>query len=225
MRKSSVFAMAALLLLAGVSASWAAAGGAKKKKAKSSAEDDGGGGIDKKRFEDYLKDRMGKIKSAQDARMKFFADEQTGWKSFWDKIADDRKKFEVRMTRQMLDMFESLASLDPKDHATTVSNFEKMQADFMKSFETQQKQKIQDFFATQQQRWSDFAADQEKERADFMAEAQSGWEDNKSALLGQTDPAAEGDEAPKSSKPAARVARKPHPAKNPALNATDDKWH
>src|SRR5438270_13816561 len=100
MRKLNAFAMAALLLLAGATAttSWAAAG-AKKKKAKGAAEDEGGG-IDKKRFEDYLKDRMTKIKTAQDARMKFFADEQTGWKGFWDKIADDRKKFEVRMTRQ-----------------------------------------------------------------------------------------------------------------------------
>ncbi len=224
MRKQLALALAALLLVAGAASSQAA-GTAHKRKAKSSSGDDGGGGIDKKRFEDYLKDRVAKIKAAQDARMKFFAQEEDGWKTFWVKIADERKKFEVRMTRQMLDMFESLASLDPKDHAETVANFERMQGDFMKSFEAQQKQKIQDFFAGQQQRWADFAADQEKERSDFMAEAQAGWEDNKTALLGQLDPGAGPDDA--DAKPAVRTARKPRPkpAKNPALNATDDKWH
>lgn len=221
MRKLPVLALALLVL--GAAGGPARAAAAPKRRARAGVSDDDSG-IDKKRFERYLKDRLTQIKAAQDARGKFFAHEQLDWTTFWGKIAEDRKKFEIRMTRQMLDVFESLASLDPKDHATTIANYERMQDDFMKSFEDQQKQKIQDFFAARQQRWADFAADQEKERADFMAEAKQGWEDNKNAVLAQLDPGAAPDAAPAGKKSAdERPARRP--ARSPLVKAADDKWH
>src|SRR5579884_2041517 len=66
MRKQTAALAAAALLLLSCGANWAAAAGHSKKKSADAADDDSG--IDKKRFEDYLKARMAKIKAAQDAR-------------------------------------------------------------------------------------------------------------------------------------------------------------
>lgn len=223
MRKTIPLALACALLAAGrVPASADSDAPAKPHKQKAQASDVDDSGIDRKHFEKYLEGRIAKIDAAQTARLKFFVQEDSDWKAFWDKVVKERKKFEIRMTRQTVDLFDALASLDPKDHAQTIANFEKMQNDFMKDFDQQQKQRIQDFFASHQQRWSDFAADQEKERADFMAEAQQGWQDNKATLMGNVDPQASDDEA----KP--KPAKKPH--HNSALNSSnasnsDSGWH
>lgn len=177
MRKLSTFAVA--LLLATAAAGVHAATGARKGKKAVQEEE---GGIDKKRFEGYLKKRVEKIKDSHKARMDFFAKEAETWKKFWDKVRDERQVFEVRVTRQTLDLFESLGSLDPKTHPTTIANFEKMHGDIMRAFEQAQRDKMQDFFAEREARWKEFYAEQEKERADFMAEAQAGWQDNKDML-------------------------------------------
>lgn len=189
MRKLSAFAFAALLTVAaGLDVS---AAGKKKK-----AEDEG---IDKKRFEAYLQGRVAKIKDAHKVRMEFFTKEGETWKTFWEKVRDERQVFEVRVTRQTLDLFESLASLDPKDHPTTIANFERMHSDIMRSFEAQQREKMQAFFAEREARWKEFAAEQEKERTDFMAEAQSGWQDNKDQLASAVGAGEEPEDRPKSS--------------------------
>jgi hypothetical protein len=139
-------------------------------------------GGDKGHFEGYLKGRLAKIQSAHKQRMDFFAQEKKHWDDFWTKIRDERKKFELSMTRQTLDLFESLNSLAPKDQPTTVANFEKMQGDLLKSFEADQKARMQEFFVGHEKHWTDFAALQEKERAQFMADAESGWQHNKEML-------------------------------------------
>lgn len=205
MRKLFMFALAAAVL--GAQAVAAPAG---KKK--------GEEGIDKKRFETYLQGRVGKIKDAHKARMEFFQKEGEGWKTFWEKVRDERQVFEVRVTRQTLDLFESLGSLDPKDHPATIANFEKLHGDIMRSFEQQQREKMQNFFAEREARWKEFYAAQEAERAEFMAEAQSGWQDNRDQLA-----SAVGVEEDKPSKPAARK----NGVKRQATNSpfSNDNWH
>ena len=199
------------------------------------------------RFEAALKSRLAKITAAHTARMNFFAREGGIWQTFWTKVKDDRTLFEVRLARQALALFDSLASLDPHDHASTIANYEKMQSDVMKSFELQQKQKMADFFAERDARWRQFAADQERDRADFAAEGEAAWQEHKAAEKGETRAAKKAPEAGASSVEAAleppapgedAPAAKPSPAPAPSRASVqeplkikakkpdlDDKWH
>jgi hypothetical protein len=136
-------------------------------------------GVDKKRFESYVKRRVSKIMDHHKARMDFLAKESEIWTSFWTKVRDERKLFEIRIARQMLDVFESVSSLDPGDQANSLGDFEKMQSNVIKSFETQQKQKLSEFFAARDQRWKEFVAQQERERSDFLAESPADWQATK----------------------------------------------
>lgn len=229
MRKLWVLSIVALTAAAGAGSALAAAAKKAAKKAAPAAEE--AGGIDKARFEKYLKDRVAKIKEAHNARMAFFANEEKLWKTFWEKVRDERQVFEVRVTRQTLDIFESLNSLDPKDHPTTIANFERMHGDMMRSFEQQQRQKMNEFFAEREARWKEFAADQEKERTDFIAEAQSGWQDNKDQLANAVaakvegeQAADEGEKAEKEKKPAKTAARKTS-TRRQASPFSNDNWH
>lgn len=229
MRKLWILSIIALSAAAGAGTALAAAAKKPAKKAAPAAEE--AAGLDKSRFEKYLKDRVAKIKEAHNARMGFFANEEKIWKTFWEKVRDERQVFEVRVTRQTLDIFESLASLDPKDHPTTIANFERMHGDMMRSFEQQQRQKMNDFFADREARWKEFAADQEKERTDFIAEAQSGWQDNKDQLANAVAAKVEGEQQPedegekeKEKKPARTAARKT-PARRQASPFSNDNWH
>lgn len=137
---------------------------------------------DRNRFARYLKGRLDKIQAFHKTRADFFAKETELWNAFWNKVRDDRRQFEIRMARQTLGLFDSLASLDPKDHAITIADFDRLQGNVVKSFEASQRQKLQDFFALHDTRWKDFAAEQERERAEFMAEALSGWDEQKAYL-------------------------------------------
>lgn len=189
MNRLATLALAALLLSPAVQA----AAARKKKAARAAAPSEmdvasdnaqlkAASAVDKKRFEAYLRDRLGKIEEHHKTRMDFLAKEAETWNSFWNKIRDERKIFEVRITRQTMDLFESLASLDPRDQPQTIADFEKMQGNVIKSFEMQQKQKTDEFFAAREARWKDFAAGQEQEREQFLAEAESDWQQSKQAL-------------------------------------------
>jgi hypothetical protein len=149
------------------------------RKKRSSDEVNLGEGVDKKRFEAYLKERLQKINEHHKQRMDFFARETGTWNLFWNKVRDERRNFEIRITRQTLDLFESLASLDGRDHPMAVGDFEKMHGTLVKSFESQQRDKMTEFFYGRDARIKEFAAEQERERAEFLAEAQAGWSDNK----------------------------------------------
>lgn len=139
----------------------------------------------KARLEIHLKKRLDKIKKQHQERLQFVTEEGEAWKGFWGKLRDERNLFEVRMTRQTLDLFESLSSLDPKVHAQTVGDFERMHANVTRSFDQQEKEKMQQFFATRDAHWNEFARRQEEVRTVFAADAEKGWEENKSALHGQ----------------------------------------
>lgn len=215
---------ACILLPAGVQA----AGAKKKAAAKAPADTDAqsdelkassASGVDKKRFESYLKDRLSKINDHHKARMDFMAQENDTWNSFWSKVRDERKIFEIRITRQTLDLFESLASLDAHDQPVTIADFEKMQANVIKSFEMQQKQKMAEFFTARDARFREFAGGQEKEREEFVAEAAMDWQHSKADLKNPGGAAgdeaaapAEEEEAPKPVKKAkVASASKPKP--------------
>lgn len=187
MNQSKPLASFAAVCLALAVAGSAADAASNKKTDQAAAEDDRPAGVDKKRFETYLKERVTKISGHHKARMDFFAKEADTWNSFWTKVRDERKLFEIRTTRQTMDLFESLASLDARDHPATIADFDKLHGNVVKSFELQQKQKMTEFFAARETRWREFAADQERERVDFLAEAASDWQKSKTSLR---DPAA-----------------------------------
>jgi len=177
--------------------------------------------VDKARFEAYLKERLTKINEAHKIRMDFFDAERQGWEDFWNKIRKDRRDFEFKTTRQTMNLFDDLGSLDAKGRAATVSNFEKLQSDFIKSIETQQKQKIEDFFAERESRWKQFQAEQEKERQDFVADAEAGWQQNKAGI--KDGSALADDEAA----PAPKKKKAPKKASSSTTSASDkdDVWH
>jgi hypothetical protein len=136
----------------------------------------------KKRVEDYLAQRTKKLQDAHAARLAFSSRETLLWEEFWGKDQDARKTFELRTARQAVDLFSTLETLDPKDHASTIADYEKLRGTMVKSFETQQKQKMTDFFAAREARWNQFAAGQESDRAAFAADADAAWQDDKSFL-------------------------------------------
>ena len=57
-------------------------------------------------------------------RMTFSSREALLWEEFWGKDREARKTFELRTARQAVDLFSTLETLDPKDHAPTIADFE-----------------------------------------------------------------------------------------------------
>lgn len=150
-------------------------------------------------LEAYLKERTQRIKDMHKGQLKFIADEVETWNQFWNKLKDDRMLFEVRIARQRLDLFESLASLDPRDQAPSISDFEKLQSNVIRSFELSQKQKMQDFFLSRESRWKDFAAVQERDRQELVVDAESSWREQKVSSRGG-GAGAVGEDEPKAKK-------------------------
>lgn len=156
---------------------------AKKKAAPKAApqEAPAAGGADKTALEAYLRDRSERIRQMHKQRAEFIVEETNAWNGFWTKVKDDRLLFEVRITRQRLDLFDSLASLESHSHAPSLVNFEKLQADVIKAFEQQQKDKMTSFFTERDARSRAFAAQQEKDRLESVADAEEAWRDQKAS--------------------------------------------
>ena len=176
------------LLMIFLAAVTAAAPSASKKKAETPAPEELPSSVKtaaeegKKRVEAYLAQRTKKLQDAHAARLEFSSRETLLWEEFWGKDRDARKTFELRTARQAVDLFSTLETLDPKDHASTVSDYERLRGTMVKSFETQQKQKMQEFFAAREARWNQFAAAQERARSDFAADAEAAWQEDKNFL-------------------------------------------
>ena len=136
----------------------------------------------KTRVEKYLAQRTKKLQDAHAARLAFSSRETLLWEEFWAKDQEARKTFELRTARQTVDLFSTLETLDPKDHASTINDYEKLRGTMVKAFEAQQKQKMQDFFAGREARWLQFASGQESDRAAFAADADVAWQDDKGFL-------------------------------------------
>lgn len=150
----------------------------------------------KKRIENYLAERTRKLQDAHAARLEFSAHENLLWEEFWGKVRDARKTFELRTARQAVDLFSTLETLDAKDHASTVADFEKLRGTMVKSFESQQKQKMAEFFAARDARWKQFVETQERDRVAFAAEAEAAWQGDKDFLRSVYSPAPAGSAAP-----------------------------
>ena len=144
-------------------------------------------GKDKAGIEAYLRHRLAVIKSTHKARVDFVARDSDEWAKFWEKVKEERNLFEVRVARLRLDTFESLGSLDPKDHSRSIADFEQMQNHQAEIFESDQKKKMADFFARRIKKWADYYANQERDRSGFAAEADASWDQLKAAMrLGST---------------------------------------
>jgi hypothetical protein len=188
-----VWPLAALLVASAAVPTFAA-----KKKAKPAAAEESaaapqpeeGGGTHRKRVEAYLAKRLKKIQDAHAARIDFSIKDEQSWESFWEKAREERKTFEVRTARQTVDLFSTLEVIEPRDHATTIADFEKMRANMFKSFESQQKQKVAEYFAAREARWKEFVAAQERERVAFALESDANWQDDKLFLRSSAEVAA-----------------------------------
>jgi hypothetical protein len=139
-------------------------------------------GRDKAGIEAYLKDRLAVIRSRHKAQEDFNNDEAELWQEFWNKSKEERELFEVRISKQRLNVFESLDSLDQAEHGMIIADFERMQSNVLKSFETAQKTKMTTFFASQAERLKAFAAQQQKDRVSFAEDAEASWRQLKSGL-------------------------------------------
>jgi hypothetical protein len=147
----------------------------------------------RKRIEAYLAQRGKKLEDAYAARMAFSARENLRWEEFWGQERDVRKTFELRTARQVVDLFSTLETIDPKNHAATIADFEKLRANMVKSFEAQQKAKMEEFFSVREARYRQFAAEQEKDRSAFASDAEAAWLDDKNFLKSiQADDAGNG---------------------------------
>lgn len=149
---------------------------------KKGAKKPGHMGKDKAGIESYLKHRLAVIKSSHKQRLDFAGRDTAGWGKFWNKVKEERNLFEVRIARQRLDLFESLGSLNQKEHSTTISDFERLQTNQIKAFENDQRQQMQAFFAARDKRWREYYLAQEKDRAGFAADVDASWDQLKAAL-------------------------------------------
>jgi hypothetical protein len=177
----------------------AAAPSAGKKKGKPVAEpaveatpdgEKGPGADGRKRLENYLAERTKKFQLAHASRMEFSGHETLVWEEYWGKVREARKTFELRTARQTVDLFSTLETLEPKDHASTIADYEKLRGTMVKSFETQEKQKMQEFFVARETRWKQFAEAQERDRVAFAAEAEAAWQNDKNFLTSLYSPPA-----------------------------------
>ncbi|MBI4424856.1 MAG: hypothetical protein HY554_14080 [Elusimicrobia bacterium] len=139
-------------------------------------------GRDKSGIEAYLKHRLSAMKVSHKARLDIMTKDSQEWSAFWNKVKDERNLFEVRIARQRLDLFESLGSLEAKEHSATIADFERLQTGVIRAFEKGQQARMQEFFTARERRWRDFYAAQEKERAALAAEVDASWSQLKSAM-------------------------------------------
>lgn len=125
-------------------------------------------GTDKKTIEIYLQKRLLKLKKSYDKQSAFGRGMGAAWKKFWDRLYEERKKFEVGMARQRLDHFNLLGSLPSGGRAQSIADFERTQTNLIKNFEADQKSKMVDYFKRQIADLDDFHAEQEATRLGFM---------------------------------------------------------
>lgn len=99
------------------------------------------------------------------------------WVKFWDTMYADRKLFDVRIARQRLNLFESLASLDPASHKQIIVDFERLQATQVESFEANLQQRMNDYLAQRIEDLKEFTAEQERKREEFNRNFMGSWQD------------------------------------------------
>ena len=140
-------------------------------------------GSDKESIEAYLQSRLGEAKKNHKSQDKWGRGLTGAWSKFWTQMYDDRRKFEIRIARQRLNLFESLDSLDSSFHGQTISDFERLQTNIIKSFEAQQSQKMKDYFAVLLADLRSFQSEQEAGRVRLGREAAEAWRAQKAASM------------------------------------------
>ncbi|MFH2204628.1 MAG: hypothetical protein ABIJ96_16055 [Elusimicrobiota bacterium] len=107
------------------------------------------------------------------------------WVKFWDKVYEDRKLFDVRMARQRLNLFESLASLDSVSHDETISDFERLQTTQIRAFELELKKQMHDYLTQMLDDLRGFTIEQEKVRDQFNRDLMESWRSQKGRSSGR----------------------------------------
>jgi hypothetical protein len=141
----------------------------------------GPAGADKQAIEGYLQGRLNKLQRMYGAQQAQGKRMSAAWDKYWSKLYDDRKRFEVRVARNRLDLFESLGSLNPAAHNSAIADYERLQTNLWRSFEDKQKEDMAQFFAKMLDDLKAFSSDQERARQDFMTEASDAWQAQKTA--------------------------------------------
>jgi len=151
----------------------------KVKKAKVSAEDALPAGGDSKSINAYL---MGRLKELQESHVEqenFGRALNKAWTDFWQQAFSDRKDFDIKMARQRLNHFQTLASVDQDYRRQATSDFEKLQAGLTKSFEASQRKKLEQFVNQLLGEMKSFGLQQDKWLLQFMAESDVAWKAQK----------------------------------------------
>lgn len=133
----------------------------------------------KQEIEVHLQSRIKRLKKFHKGHMLFGRRMSASWVKFWDKIYDDRKLFDVRMARQRLNLFESLASLDPSAHRNTITDFERLQTTQVKFFESNLKKKMSEYLSQLADDLKDFTAEEEEKRKIFNRDLMDSWQSQK----------------------------------------------
>lgn len=133
----------------------------------------------KQEIEIHLQSRIKRLKKFHKGHMLFGRRMNASWVKFWDKIYDDRKLFDVRMARQRLNLFESLASLEPSAHRNTITDFERLQTTQVKSFESNLKKKMSEYLSQLADDLKDFTAEEEEKRKIFNRDLMDSWQSQK----------------------------------------------
>lgn len=131
---------------------------------------------------DPFKMRLAEISKVHKSQMAFGNTEFEAWRLFWTKLRDERGLFEMRLANERKAFVESLSSLDSKDHAQSLVDYETMQSNKMRSFEESQGVRIKDFVQEREAKLREFGVAQEAER-DRMAQAsQDAWVEERTML-------------------------------------------
>lgn len=160
---------------------------AKKESKKSKVQDEeedakplkGRASSDPQGIKAYLDGRLGQIKRSFVEQESFGKKLSGDWQDFWGKIYEERKVFEIRMARQRINLFESLSSLDSRNHGETIGDYERLQANQIKAFEQGQKDKMSRFFMEIESNMKRFENEQERLRSELLAQSVSSWESQK----------------------------------------------
>jgi len=133
----------------------------------------------KEEIERHLQARIKTLKEFHKGQMIFGQRMNASWVKFWDKTYADRKLFDVRMARQRLNLFESLASLDVDSHAATVADFDRLQMTQIRAFESDIQKRMSSYLTQMMADLKVFTEDQEKKREEFNRSLIESWSDQK----------------------------------------------
>ncbi|MFA6028512.1 MAG: hypothetical protein WC969_01530 [Elusimicrobiota bacterium] len=124
----------------------------------------------------YVENRVVELKRSaaeQDAYGRKLGDD---WAAFWAKMNRERRQFELSIARQRLNLFETLATLEPSSYAQTLAKYESYQSQQIFAFDKAQKQALETFFSGMHADLRQFGSDQQKQHELAIKGLKSSWE-------------------------------------------------